>query len=96
VADLLALPDPPDAVFCYKDLLALGALRTILSHGLRVPDDIALVGFDDIEDGRYSTASLNSPPTTTWSSAKAPQARNSVSKSPGPPTATNKRPSSVE
>jgi LacI family transcriptional regulator, repressor for deo operon, udp, cdd, tsx, nupC, and nupG len=58
MADLLALPDPPDAVFCYNDLLALGALRTILSHGLRVPEDIALVGFDDIEDGRYSTPSL--------------------------------------
>jgi LacI family repressor for deo operon, udp, cdd, tsx, nupC, and nupG len=58
MADLLALPDPPDAVFCYNDLLALGALRTILSKGLRVPEDIALVGFDDIEDGRYSTPSL--------------------------------------
>jgi DNA-binding LacI/PurR family transcriptional regulator len=58
MADLLALPHPPDAVFCYNDLLALGALRTILSHGLRVPEDIALVGFDDIEDGRYSTPSL--------------------------------------
>jgi len=58
MADLLALPDPPDAVFCYNDLLALGALRTILSRGLRVPEDIALVGFDDIEDGRYSTPSL--------------------------------------
>ncbi|MFI7061375.1 LacI family DNA-binding transcriptional regulator [Kribbella sp. NPDC050124] len=58
MAELLALPDPPDAVFCYNDLLALGALRTILSRGLRVPEDIALVGFDDIEDGRYSTPSL--------------------------------------
>ncbi|MGW1339590.1 LacI family DNA-binding transcriptional regulator [Kribbella sp. NPDC002412] len=58
MAELLALPDPPDAVFCYNDLLALGALRTILSRGLRVPGDIALVGFDDIEDGRYSTPSL--------------------------------------
>jgi len=58
MADLLALPNPPDAVFCYNDLLALGALRTILSRGLRVPEDIALVGFDDIEDGRYSTPSL--------------------------------------
>jgi DNA-binding LacI/PurR family transcriptional regulator len=56
--ELLALPEPPDAVFCYNDLLALGALRTILSGGLRVPEDIALVGFDDIEDGRYSTPSL--------------------------------------
>jgi DNA-binding LacI/PurR family transcriptional regulator len=49
---------PPDAVFAFSDELALGALRTVLSRGLRVPDDIALVGFDDIEDGRFATPSL--------------------------------------
>jgi DNA-binding LacI/PurR family transcriptional regulator len=58
MTELLALRDPPDAVFCFNDLLALGALHTILRRGLRVPEDIALVGFDDIEDGRYSTPSL--------------------------------------
>ena len=58
MADLLSLDDPPDAVFCFNDLLALGAPRTILQAGLQVPQDIALVGFDDIEDGRYSTPSL--------------------------------------
>lgn len=55
---LLELDDPPDAVFCYNDLLALGAMRSVLSRGLRVPDDVAIVGFDDIEDGRYSTPTL--------------------------------------
>lgn len=55
---LLAQPEPPDAVFCYSDLLALGALRVALSRGVRVPEDIAIVGFDDIEDGRYSTPTL--------------------------------------
>ncbi|MFJ6901872.1 LacI family DNA-binding transcriptional regulator [Streptomyces hokutonensis] len=55
---LLDRGDPPDAVFCFSDLLALGALRVALSRGLRVPEDLALVGFDDIEDGRYSTPSL--------------------------------------
>src|SRR5207244_12662080 len=44
---LLDLPRPPDAVFCFNDLLALGALRTVLRRGLRVPDDVAIVGFDD-------------------------------------------------
>ncbi|GIH76789.1 LacI family DNA-binding transcriptional regulator [Planobispora longispora] len=48
----------PDAVFCFNDLLALGAMRAILSSGLRVPEDIALAGLDDIEDGRYSTPTL--------------------------------------
>ena len=57
---LLAHPDgPPDAVFCFNDLLALGAIRTLLSQGLRVPEDVAVVGFDDIEDGRYYTPSLS-------------------------------------
>lgn len=55
---LLALKKPPDAVFCYNDLLAAGALRTLLRRGLRVPEDVALVGFDDIEEGRFSTPTL--------------------------------------
>jgi DNA-binding LacI/PurR family transcriptional regulator len=58
MAHLLDSPEPPDAVFCFSDLLALGALRTLLDHGLRVPEDVALVGFDDIEDGRFSTPTL--------------------------------------
>jgi LacI family repressor for deo operon, udp, cdd, tsx, nupC, and nupG len=56
---LLAHPDgPPDAIFCYNDLLAIGAIRSILAAGLRVPEDIAVVGFDNIEAGRYHTPSL--------------------------------------
>ncbi|MDH2429453.1 LacI family DNA-binding transcriptional regulator [Sphaerisporangium sp. TRM90804] len=58
MAAVLASGDPPDAVFCFNDLLALGALRTILSSGLRVPQDIAVAGLDDIEDGRFSTPTL--------------------------------------
>jgi DNA-binding LacI/PurR family transcriptional regulator len=48
-----------DAVFCFNDELALGALRALHERGVRVPDDIAVVGFDDIEDARYSTPSLS-------------------------------------
>jgi LacI family repressor for deo operon, udp, cdd, tsx, nupC, and nupG len=55
---LLCLQAPPDAVFCYNDLLAIGAMRTVLSRGLRIPDDIAIAGFDDIEESRYSVPSL--------------------------------------
>jgi DNA-binding LacI/PurR family transcriptional regulator len=55
---LLDLPEPPDAVFCFNDLLALGAMREALSSGVRIPRDLAVVGFDDIEDGRYSTPTL--------------------------------------
>ncbi len=49
----------PDAVFCFNDPLALGALRALHMRGVRVPDDIAVIGFDDIEDGRYSTPTLS-------------------------------------
>ncbi|GIH23911.1 LacI family transcriptional regulator [Acrocarpospora phusangensis] len=55
---LLALPEPPDAVFCYNDLLALGAIRALTRAGVRVPEDVAVVGVDDIEEGLYSTPSL--------------------------------------
>lgn len=55
---LMASPEPPDAVFCFNDLLALGALRALHDEGRRVPDDVAVVGWDDVEDGRYSTPTL--------------------------------------
>nr|WP_246315167.1 LacI family DNA-binding transcriptional regulator [Kineococcus aurantiacus] len=55
---LLDGPHPPDAVFCFSDGLALGALRVLLRSGRRVPEDVALAGFDDVEDGRYATPSL--------------------------------------
>jgi LacI family transcriptional regulator len=43
----LALPEPPTAVFVHNDMLAVGAIRAILDAGLRVPDDISIVGHDD-------------------------------------------------
>jgi DNA-binding LacI/PurR family transcriptional regulator len=55
---LLHRPDPPDAIFCLNDLLAIGAVRTLVDAGVRVPDDIAVVGFDDIEEGRFSVPTL--------------------------------------
>jgi DNA-binding LacI/PurR family transcriptional regulator len=58
MAALLRRDQPPDAVFCFNDLLALGAIRTVIEHGLRVPEDVAVVGIDDIEDGRFSTPTL--------------------------------------
>jgi DNA-binding LacI/PurR family transcriptional regulator len=47
-----------DAVFGLNDVLALGAMRVLFERGLRVPDDVAVAGFDDIEDGRFSRPSL--------------------------------------
>ncbi|MEU2358904.1 LacI family DNA-binding transcriptional regulator [Streptomyces misionensis] len=57
---LLTLPQPPDAVFCFSDLLAMGAMRAVYEHGVRIPDDVALAGFDDTEEARYATPSLTS------------------------------------
>jgi len=46
---LLALPEPPDALFCASDLMAIGAIRAIERAGLVPGQDVAVVGFDDIE-----------------------------------------------
>lgn len=43
----------PDAVFVSSDIQALGAMEAIREHGLKIPDDVAVVGFDDIELARY-------------------------------------------
>lgn len=60
VARLLELPEPPDAVLCANDVMAIGAVDAARERGLRVPDDLAVMGFDDIE-----AASLVTPPLTT-------------------------------
>lgn len=47
-----------DAIFCFNDALALGVLRGLHQHGIRVPDDIAVVGWDDIEPAAFTTPTL--------------------------------------
>ncbi|GAA3311066.1 LacI family DNA-binding transcriptional regulator [Streptomyces cinereospinus] len=49
----------PDALLCLNDQLALGALRALHEHGLRVPQDVAVMGFDDVEAGRFSVPTLS-------------------------------------
>ena len=55
---LLALPNPPTAIFCYNDMTALGALRAAALRGLRVPEDLSIAGFDDLFVASYTTPSL--------------------------------------
>ncbi|GAA5005232.1 LacI family DNA-binding transcriptional regulator [Streptomyces siamensis] len=55
---LLDLDHRPDAVFCFSDLLASGALRVAHERHVEVPHDMAVVGFDDLEESRYAVPSL--------------------------------------
>ncbi len=57
---LLALPEPPTAVFTHNDVLALGAMHAIRSGGLHIPGDISVVGYDDVASAAYL-----GPPLTT-------------------------------
>jgi DNA-binding LacI/PurR family transcriptional regulator len=57
---LLAILQPPTAIFCYNDMTALGALKAIRTRGLSVPEDISLIGFDDLPLALYMD-----PPLTT-------------------------------
>ncbi len=46
------------AMVCYNDIAAIGAVRAIMNHGLRVPEDISVIGFDDIQSASYHNPSL--------------------------------------
>jgi LacI family transcriptional regulator len=63
LSDLIDLPadQRPTAVFCYNDRIAMGAYRAARTRGLRVPDDLSIVGFDDQE---YIASELDPPLTT--------------------------------
>jgi len=55
---LVALAEPPTAVFCYNDMTAIGLLRAAREAGLAVPQDLSVVGFDDIPFASYMYPSL--------------------------------------
>ena len=55
---LLALPAPPRAVFCANDLIALGAIDTARNAQLRIPEDLAIMGCDDIDAAQIVTPRL--------------------------------------
>lgn len=51
---------PPEAICCYNDLMAIGVLSVLARHGLKIPDDVAVTGFDDLD-----VAAFTAPPLTT-------------------------------
>ncbi|MEV0849642.1 LacI family DNA-binding transcriptional regulator [Streptomyces sp. NPDC049954] len=65
MTELLALPVPPSTVLCANDESALGALEALRLRGLRVPDDVAVAGYDDIPH-----AQVSDPPLTTVATDK--------------------------
>ena len=63
--ELLARKDPPTAIFASNDLMAIGAMKELQEHGLKVPENVSIIGFDDIP-----TASLVTPALTTIAQPK--------------------------
>jgi DNA-binding LacI/PurR family transcriptional regulator len=55
---LMELSEPPDAIVCASDRIAIGALQWLHQHNFRVPDDIAITGFDNISDSAFTAPSL--------------------------------------
>jgi DNA-binding LacI/PurR family transcriptional regulator len=55
---IAGMADRPDALFSYNDLAALGALQALLDAGVRIPEEIGIVGFDDIERSAYAPVPL--------------------------------------
>lgn len=66
LADLARRPQPPEAIFCCDDLIALGALFECQKRGIRVPDDMSIIGFNDLEFAAAATPPLASVATPRY------------------------------
>ena len=82
IRDLLARTRDFTAIFCFNDIAAIGAIRAIADAGLRCPEDISVIGFDDISSAAYQTPRLTTvrqplPPHGRSSGPNPPQAHRS-------------------
>ncbi|MFI1505325.1 LacI family DNA-binding transcriptional regulator [Streptomyces sp. NPDC020597] len=84
-ARLLGLADRPTAVFCANDLLALGVLQAMYAAGVSVPDDLAIVGYDDIEFAAAAAVPLTSvrQPAVTMGALAAEMLLEETEEGPG-------------
>jgi LacI family transcriptional regulator len=71
---MLGLPEPPTAIFAFNDALAIGAIRAARERGVRVPEDLSILGFDDI-----GLATIVTPALTTVRQPLAEMGRAAVS-----------------
>lgn len=60
MCEMIQSNDLPTAIFCASDPIAFGAMRALNEHHIRIPEDISIIGFDDIKQASFST-----PPLTT-------------------------------
>ena len=60
VKEMLKKEKPPRAIICGYDYLAIGAMRALTEEGYRIPEDVAIVGMDDIPEARFLNPSLTS------------------------------------
>lgn len=51
--ELISRGNTPDGIFCFNDLMAFGAIKVLYDHGYSVPDDVAVIGFDDIIESQF-------------------------------------------
>jgi len=66
VRKLLSLPQPPTAVVCFNDLTAIGVLRGAHAAGLHVPDNLSIIGFDDVPMAEYVEPPLSTVRQDTY------------------------------
>ena len=52
------LEDRPTGIFCFSDLMAIGVMAELIAHGIQVPDDVSVIGFDDIDIARHYVPAL--------------------------------------
>ncbi len=71
---MLDIRNPPTAVFAFNDNIAIGTMRAAQARGLRIPDDLSVVGFDDVEH-----ATIVTPQLTTVRQPLAEMGRTAVS-----------------